>query len=109
MVMDMARSPVESLTIVPAGASDFHRPPAVHFAQLPAGVSPPPGSPSTARPAGADTPGMVPLVCLLVPCSTADSRPPLADPALAAAATDGLSKAADCLDRGDRPGAAAHL
>jgi thioredoxin-like negative regulator of GroEL len=46
---------------------------------------------------------MVTLVCLLV-CAA-----PPADPGLAAAATDGLSRAADCLDRGDRTGAAAHL
>lgn len=53
---------------------------------------------------------MVPLVCLLAACTTADARPPLAaDPALAAAAADGLSKAADCLDRGDQRGAAVHL
>ena len=32
-----------------------------------------------------------------------------ADEGLAAAAADGLSRAADCLDRGDRAGAAAHL
>jgi thioredoxin-like negative regulator of GroEL len=47
---------------------------------------------------------MIPLACLLILAA-----PPAADPALAAAATDGLSRAADCLDRGDYVGAVPHL
>jgi tetratricopeptide (TPR) repeat protein len=47
---------------------------------------------------------MVPLACLLVLAA-----PPPADPVLAAAAADGLAKAADCLDRGDHAGAVPHL
>jgi hypothetical protein len=74
-----------------------------NFAQLLATVSGPAASPSIPHPTAADTDGMVPLVCLFL-----GAAPPV-DPGLAAAATDGLSRAAECLDRGDRPGAAAHL
>jgi uncharacterized protein HemY len=53
---------------------------------------------------------MVPLVCLIAGIPTGDLRPPpAADPILAAAGTDHLSRAADCLQRGDRATAAAHL